>query len=99
MAEKFGSPHFIFPLRKAGFMEIYGCSAEKKVLSGGTVMTFNHCVKLSYGSCTSAAVVHQLLLVKNGGTELQPHELKCPKIHVLAVRPPSFILLLGCVED
>lgn len=79
-------------------METRGCSAEKKVLSGGTVMTCNHCVKPSYGSCTSAAVEHQRLLMKNGRTELQPHELRCPKIHILDVRTPSFILLLGCVE-
>ena len=79
-------------------METHGCSAEKKVLCGGTVMTFNHCVKPSCGLCTSAAVEHQLLLIKNGRTELQPHELKCSKIHILDVRTPSSVLLLGCVE-
>lgn len=75
-----------------------GCSAEKKVLSGGTVRTFNHCVKPSYGSCTPVAVEHQLLLIKNGRNELQQRELKCPKTHTLDVRTPSFILLLACIE-
>lgn len=76
-------------------METYRCSAEKKVLSGGTVRTFNLCVKLS---APSAAVEHQLLLIKDGRTELQPHELKHPKIHILSGRTPSFFLCLGCVE-
>lgn len=47
---------------------------------------------------TNPAVEHQLVVINNVRNELQPHELKCPKLCVLDIRTPSLILLLGGVE-
>lgn len=79
-------------------METHGYSAVKKVLSGSTVTTFSHCANPSYISHTNPVVEHQLVVINNGRNELQPHELKRPKIRVLDIRTPSLILLLGGVE-
>lgn len=79
-------------------METHGYRAVKKVLSGSMVTTFNHCAKPSYIPHTNPAVEHQVVVINNVRSELQPHELKCPKICVLDIRTPSLILLLGGVE-